>query len=61
MYIKDDLQLQDQMKKMYSIIWGNFTDGIWATFKSISGFSAKVDKFDAIGMLKLTQKAMFNV
>ena len=61
MYIKDKRQVQDHPKKMYSIIWGQFSDELCATVKIISGFSAAEDKFDAIGLLKLIQKAIFNV
>ena len=61
MYVNDERQLQDQLKNMYYIIWGKVSDELCATVKSISGFSAIEDKFDAIGLLKLIQKDMLNV
>ena len=61
MYIKDDRQIQDKLKKMYPIIWGQVSDELHATSKSISVFSFAADKFDTIGRLKPTHKAMFNV
>ena len=45
---------------MYYIIWEQASDELCATVKSISGFFAAVYKFDAIIMLKIIQKAMFN-
>ena len=46
---------------MYSIIWGQLSDELCATVKSISGLSEGADTFDAIGVLKIIQKAMSNV
>ena len=59
-YVKDERQLQDQLKNMYSIIWGQVSGELRATVKSTSGLSAAVDKFYAIDLLKIIQKAMLN-
>ena len=61
MYVKDERQIQDHLKKMYYKIWGHVSDELCATVKIISGFSIAADKFDAIGLIKIIQKAMFNV
>ena len=61
LYVKDECQLQYQLNKMNSIIWGKVSDELRSTVKSISGFSSAVDKFDTIGMLKLIHKTMSNV
>ena len=61
MYVKDDRELQDQLKIMYSIIWGQVSDELCATVKNISVFYAAANIFDDIGLLDITQKAMFNV
>ena len=61
MYRKDDRRLHNQLKKMYSIIWGKVSDEICATDKIISRLSSVDDKFDTTGILKLIQKAMLNV
>ena len=61
MYRKDDRRLHNQLKKMYSSIWGQVSDELCATKKIISGFYSVADRFDATGILKLVQKAMLNV
>ena len=61
MYVNYDRQLQYQQKQIRSIIWGQVSDELRATVKSISVFYAAKGKFDAIGMLKIIQKAMLNV
>ena len=61
LHVKDYRQLHDQLKKMYSIIWGQVSDELCTTVKSISGFSDVENKLDAIGMLNLIQKAVSNV
>ena len=60
MYVKDDRQLQDHLKNMYYIILGQVSDELCTTVKSIIGFSAVADKFDAVGLLKLIQKDILN-
>ena len=46
---------------MYSVIWKQVSDEFCATIKITSGFSAASDKFDAIGLIKIIQKGIFNV
>ena len=59
--IKDERKISYQLKKMYSDIWVQVSDELWATAKSIGGSSAAADKFDAVGLIKLIHKSMFNV
>ena len=40
---------------------GQVIDELCTTIKIIVGFSATADEFDAIGLLKLIQKAILNV
>ena len=61
MYRQDDRRLHNQLKKMYSIIWGKVSDEICATDKIISRLSSVDDKFDTTGILMLVKKAMLNV
>ena len=53
MYVKDDRQIQDQLKKNYTVIWGQVSDELRATINSFSGFSATSDKFDTVDLINL--------
>ena len=59
-YVKRELVLAENVKTMYSFIWGQYTDVMRQKIASHSDYETTEDVTDAIGLLKTIKSIMFN-
>ena len=56
MYISRELQLEDNLSKAYSLVWGQCTNALQSVIKGLDGYDEKSDDYDVIWLLTSLKK-----
>ena len=56
MYISREMQLEDNLSKAYSLVWGQCTNALQSVIKGLDDYDEKLDDYDVIWLLTSLKK-----